>query len=172
VADDAGTGAYKFLSGFSDVTSQLGSFSVTDPVSANQAKPWLFAGDILVNMKGTSQLAVVCSDYGGWSAPAMFHTMRFRRLRVDVWADPLRDANGGVLRTTADTENRANLVFTAVNNHLHRRDADTVLWGDMLVYGCQLLTEPTWAAVPDGDWLLSGSAVYAVYIQGWTDVLS
>jgi hypothetical protein len=150
----------------------LGSFSGSDPVSANQGVPWLFAGDILVNMKGTSQIAVVCSDYGGWAAPPQLGSQRFRRLRVDIWCDPVRDASGGVLRTSADTVNRANAVFTVVNNHLHRRDPDTLQWGDLVTFGCQLLTEPAWAAQVDGDWLIMGSAVYAVYIGGWTDALS
>jgi hypothetical protein len=172
VPDDVGTGGRKYLSQFSDVTSLLGSFSLSDPVGGNQGQPYLFAGDILVNMKGTSQLAVVCSDYGGWSAPPLGGSQRFRRLRVDIWADPVRDQAGGVIRTSSDTANRANALFTAVNNHLHRRDADTVAWGDLVTFGCALLTEPDWTAVPDGDWMLSGSAVYAVYIGGWTDALS
>ncbi len=170
--DDPGTGAFRYLSTFSDVTSLLGSFSLSDPVTGNQGRPWLFAGDILVNMKGTSQLAAVCADFGGHGAPPMLGGQRFRRLRVDIWADPVRDSAGGVLRTSADTVNRANAVFTAVNRRLHRRDPDTVTWGDLVTYGCTLLTEPTWAEVPDGDWLMRGSAVYAVYIAGWTDVLS
>ena len=172
MTDDVGTGAFRYLSGFSDVTSMLGSFSLTDPVAGNQGLPFLFAGDILVNMKGTSALAVVCNDFGGWSAPPQLGSQRFRRLRVDIWADPVRDAAGGVQVTTAGTVNRANALFTAVNNHLHRRDPDTVAWGDVVTFGCQLLTEPAWAQVPDGDWLMYGSAVYAVYVGGWTDTPS
>ncbi len=170
--DDPGTGAYRYLSQFSSVTSLLGSFSVSDPVSGNQGKPYLFAGDILVNIKGTSSVAVVCSDFGGWSAPPQLGTQRFRRLRVDIWVDPARDSAGGVTVTTADTVNRGNAVFNAVHVKLHRRDPDTVTWGDMVTFGCQLLSEPVFARVPDGDWLMLGTAVYGVYLGGWTDVAS
>lgn len=171
--DDCGSGAFKFLSGFGDVTSLLGTIAESGP---NQGQPYLFAGDILVNMKGTGQLAVVCSDFGGWAAPPQLGSQRFRRLRVDVWADPQRDASGNVAVTSADTVNRANALFTAVNSHLHRRDPATVNWGDMVTFGCTLLTEPQWATVPDAGspsiGLTLGSAVYGVYIAGWTDALS
>lgn len=168
MTDDVGTGSFKYLSTFSAVTSGVGTFQA----GPNLGQPYLFTGDIFANMKGTSALAVVCNDFGGWSAPPMLGSQRFRRLKVDIWADPQRDASGNVTVTTADTVNRANALFTVVNNHLHRRDPDTVVWGDLVTFGCQLLTEPQWAVVPDGDWLMMGTAVYAVYIGGWTDALS
>lgn len=172
MADDVGSGSFKYLSTFADVTSLLGSFSITDPVAGNQGQPYLFNSDILVDMKGTSQAAVVCSDFGGWAAPPQLGTQRFRRLRIDIWVDPSRDSSGGVTVTTADTVNRGNVVFNAIHRHLHRRDPDAVVWGDLVTYGCQLLTEPAFTRVPDGDWLMLGTAVYAVYLSGWTDVVS
>lgn len=171
MTDDVGTGAFRYLSTFSDVTSLLGSFSGSDPVSGNRGLPWLFNGDILVDMKGSSQAAVVVGDFGGWAAPPVLGSQRFRRLRVDIWVDPLR-SSGNITQTNADTVNRANSVFSAVHRHLHRRDPDTVQWGDLVTYGCALLTEPSFARVPDGDWLLLGTAVYAVHIGGWTDAVS
>lgn len=171
VIDDVGTGAWKYLSQFSDVTSLLGSFPSNDPIVANQNQPWLFTGDILTNIKGSSSIAVVVSDFGGWSPPPQLGSQRFRRLRVDIWVDPVR-SSGNVSSTSAATVNRGNQVFNAIHRHLHRRDPDTVVWGDLVTFGCQLLSEPQFALVPDGDWSQLGSATYGVYIAGWTDSLS
>lgn len=170
--DDVGTGSWRYLSGFSDVTSLLGSFSLADPVIGNRGMPYLFTSDLVVNLKGTTQAAVVCSDFGGWSPPPQLGSQRFRRLRVDVYVDPVRDAALNISQTNAATVNRANQVFNAVQRHLHRRDPDTVVWGDLVTFGCQLLTEPQFASVPNGDWMLMGSATYGVYLSGWTDAIS
>lgn len=170
--DDVGSGAAKYLSGFSDVTSLLGSFSLTDPIVGNQGQPYLFNSDLLVDLKGTSAAALVVSDFGGWSAPPMLGSQRFRRLRVDVWQDALRDAEGNVSISTEGMVNLANVVFNAVQRHLHRRDPDTVVWGDLVTFACQLLTEPQFAKVPDGDWGMLGTAYYGVSFSGWTDAVS
>lgn len=175
MADDVGSGAAKYLSQFSDVMSLLGSFSVTDPITGNQGKPWLFAGEtggLLVNIKGSQSGALVCTDFGGWSPPPMLGSQRFRRLRVDIYQDALRDVNGNVTSTHENTINLANALFNAVQRHLHRRDPDTVVWGDMVTFACQLLTEPTFVALPDGDWAMWGTAIYGVSLSGWTDVVS
>lgn len=170
--DDVGSGAAKYLSGFSDVTSLLGSFSLTDPVTGNQGQPYLFNSDLLVDLKGTTAAALVLSDFGGWSAPPMLGSQRFRRLRVDVYQDALRDAEGNVSVSTEGMVNLANAVFNAVQRHLHRRDPDTVVWGDLVTFACQLITEPQFVKVPDGDWGMLGTAYYGVSYSGWTDAVS
>jgi hypothetical protein len=170
--DDVGSGAAKYLAQFSDVTSLLGSFPLTDPQAGNQGKPWLFNGNMLVDIKGSTKAALVVADFGGWSSPPQLGSQRFRRLRVDVWVDAQRDSLGNIIATDQGTINAGNTIFNAVQRHLHRRDPDTVVWGDMVTFACQLLTEPTFIRIPDGDWAMQGTATYGVSISGWTDAVS
>lgn len=172
VVDDVGSGSYKFLLGFSDLTTMLGSFSGSDPIVGNQGQPYLFNADLLVTMKGTQQIAIVTNDWGSFSGPPILGSQRFRRLRVDIWVDPLRNAAGNISNSDASTKNRGNQVFNVLNRHLHFRDADTRQWGDLVVAGCQLSVEPDFNRVPDGDWMMMGTAVYQVLLAGYTDQLS
>jgi hypothetical protein len=170
--DDVGTGAVKHLSQFSDVTSLLGSFSLSDPNPGFAGAPYLFndvSQGVFATMEGSSAAAVVLGDYGAWDAPVQGATARFRRLRVDVWIDPLRDASSNVLETSAVTANRGMAVFNAIQFRLQRTDPDTVRWGDLVTNGCQLLTEPQFLPVQDGDWLLRGTAYFGVGFLGWSD---
>lgn len=167
--DDVASGAVKFLAGFTDVTSLLGSFSLTDPVTANRGKPWIFNADPLVDFEGTSAAALVCSDMGGWQAPPQLGTWRFGRLGIQIFIDPARDSNRNITETSALTISRGNAVFNALQFRLQRTDPDTVLWGDMVTTGCQLLTDGQWLPVPDGDHMLIKQAYYGVSWSGWTD---
>lgn len=169
---DVGNGAALYLSGFTDVTALLGSFSPTDPNVSFQNHPYLFAGDLLVTLKGTQAAAVVCTDFGGTSAPPMYGSQRFRRLRVDFYQDSLRDASGNVITSHEGTINLLSALFSTVNRHLHRRDSDTVQWGDLVTFASYLMTEPVWTITPDGDWGMQGSAVYGVDVSGWSDAVS
>jgi hypothetical protein len=170
--DDVGGGAVRYLSGFSDVTSLLGSFPGGDANPANAGKPWLFSDSnqgMLQVVEGTSASAIVLSDFGAWDTPVPMATARFRRLRVDIWTDPLRDAYKNVTETSALTANRGTAVFNAVHFRLQRTDPDVVFWGDLCTNGCQLLTDIQWLPMADGDWLLRGVAYYGVGFTGWSD---
>jgi hypothetical protein len=171
--DDVGTGAVRYLTGFPDVTGKLGAFPGNDPITANAGRPWLFSdtttSGVLTRMKGTQQAALVLADFGGWEVAPPLGSIRFRRLRVDLWVDPLRDAENNVTETSALTTNRGLSVFAAVQFRLQRKDGDTQAWGDLVTCGCQLLTDVAFTAVPDGDWLQRGTAWYGVSCTGWTD---
>ncbi len=167
--DDVASGAVQFLAQFADVTSLLGSFSVSDPITANQGKPWIFNGDPLVTIEGSSAAALVCSDFGGWQAPPQLGTWRFGRLSVQVYIDPARDSGRNITETSALTVNRGNAVFNAVQFRLQRTDPDTIVWGDMVTVSCQLLSDGAWLALADGDHLLVKQSFYGVAWSGWTD---
>lgn len=169
---DVGNGSATYLAGFSDVTALLGAFSPADPVVANQNQPYLFAADLLVNLKGTQAAALVCTDSGGMSAPPMLGSQRFRRLRVDLYQDSQRDSSGNVIGTHESSIKLLSRLFNQVHLHLHRRDPDTVTWGDMVTFACQLLAEPQWMGTPDGDWGMQGTAFYGVSVSGFTDAVS
>lgn len=170
--DDVAGGGVKFLSGFSDVTSLLGSFPLSDRVPVNAGRPWLFSDTnqgVLATLEGSGAAAIVCGDFGGWDVPPPMGTLRFRRLRVDVWVDPQRDDSNNVTETSSLTTNRGLAVFAAAQFHLHRTDSDAVLWGDLCTVGCQLLTDVQFTQVPDGDGLQRGTAFYGVACSGWSD---
>jgi hypothetical protein len=172
VPDDVAGGAVKFLSQFGDVTSLLGSFPLSDQITANAGRPWLFSDSnqgTLATLEGSSAAAIVCGDFGGWDAPPMLGTLRLRRLRVDVWVDPLRDAQSNITETSSLTTNRGLAVFAAAQFRLQRTDNDAVFWGDLCTVGCQLLTDAQFTPVPDGDGLQRGTAFYGVACSGWSD---
>lgn len=169
--DDVATGAVKFLGTFPDVTSLLGSYPLTDPPGF-AGKPWLFSDmnqGVLKVMEGTSAAALVCADFGGWEVPVPMSTARYRRLRADIWIDPLRDASSNVTESSSVTGNRGMAVFNAVQFRLQRTDPDTVMWGDLCTVGCHLLAEPVFQPVSDGDWMLRGTAYFGVEFSGWSD---
>jgi hypothetical protein len=169
--DDVGSAAVRFLLGISAVTSQLGVFSPSDPVSANQNVPWIFDNDILVDIQNTGAAALVCSTAGNWSAPIPNGTARFMRLSVEFYVAPQRDANLNVTETPGVTINRGEALFALVNSFLHRRDSDTQVWGDLVTDGCQLLAEGQFVKMPtgDGDWMQYKQSFYGVGATGWTD---
>lgn len=179
MTDTVATGAFKYLmtgngSGpFTAVTSLLGSFSPSDPVSANAGQPWLFTGDLLVNIGNSSAVAVVLSDHGGWQVPQRLGTERFRRLRIDIYVDPARDAEGNVTETSSMTEARGMEVFHALQSLLHRRDNDAVAFGDMVTTGSVLLAEPEFLQMPSasGNQMSSqiGTAWFGISFSGWAD---
>jgi len=111
----------------------------------------------------------VCADFGGWSVPEVLGTLRFRRLRLDVWTDPLRDASRNLTESSSLTTNRGLAVFAAAQFRLQRTDPDALLWGDLVTVDCHLLTDIQFIPVPDGDGLLRGTAYYGVGTAGWTD---
>jgi len=170
--DDVGSGGVRYLSQFGDVTSLIGSFPVNDPIAGNAGKPWLFNDvnqGVLRVMEGTAASALSLGDAGGWDVPPALGTIRFRRLRVDVWTDPLRDSLSNVTETSAATFNRMQQVFAAVIFRLQRTDPDAVFWGDLCTVGCQLLVDLLEQPVADGDWLLRGTAYFGVQCSGWSD---
>jgi hypothetical protein len=172
VPNDVASGAVAYLSGFSDVTSLLGSYSGSDPNPGFAGRPWLFSDSnqgVLQVMEGSSAAALVLGDYGGWDVPPPLGTIRFRRLRLDVWVDPLRDASANVTETSSITDNRGLAVFAAVQFRLQRTDPDAVFWVDLCTIGCQLLTDIQFTPVPDGDWLRRGTAYFGVQCSGWSD---
>jgi hypothetical protein len=169
--DDIATGCVQYLATFSDVTSLLGSFSNTDPVIANQGKPWIFNADPLVTLEGSSAAALVCSEFGSVTTPQRLGTERYGRLSVQLYVDPARDSSRNITETSALTKNRGNALFNAVQFRLHRTDNDAVVWGDLVTTGCRLITDGPWLPVPDGDHLLVKQAFYEVSFSGWTDVV-
>jgi hypothetical protein len=176
--DDVGSGAVKYLNGVSAVTALLGSYPATDPNNAGKA--FIFKSDasgyrgILTRIQSTSSAGLVLSSFGGYSVPPPLTTPRFLRLSVEVYVDPLRDAQFNVIETAGATQGRGETVFDAIHFALHRTNPDMQLWGDLRTTGCQLLTDPMFMILAggDGDGLLRGQAFYGVDTFGYSDALT
>lgn len=169
--DDLASGAYQYLTGFSDIMALVGSFPADDPV--NPGIPWVFQRNIFARMetasiaKGSQAVALVCIYAGQFQAALDSNTARFQRLELDIWVDPLRDSFGQVTDPT-ETETRGLAVWQTCDSHLHRvaTDQNTQLWGDLVTTTCIRMAEPVWAPVPEGDGLIRGAAYYAVATYG------
>jgi hypothetical protein len=168
--DDVASGAVKLLSGISAVTSLLGAFPDSDAVNAGI--PYIFLENQLVVLQGTSLASLVCSAAGQWSGAIPYGTQRFMRLSVEFYVDPQRDAALNVTEAPGATKLRGEQLFAVVNSYLHRRDADTQVWGDLVTASCSLQTEGEFVQIPsgDGDWLAYKRSYYGVGGAGWTDV--
>lgn len=168
--DDIASGAVRYLTTFSDVKALIGSFSGSDPITANRGKPWIFKDDILITVETSGAAALVCRHGGGWSVPQPLTTPRFMRLAIDIYVDATRDSGRNITETSGGTRLRANALFNTLHHRLQRTDPESVLWGDLRTVGCELLAEPaSWDAVQDGDHCLMGTATYGVLVFGATD---
>lgn len=156
-ADDIVSGAVTFLYGQPDVLAVLGS----DPDG-----PWLFQYDLWAKalMEGSESTALVVSSDGGWAGPNLQNTLRFPRLQIDVYADPIRDQRSN-MSDPGEVQRRAYQAFQVVDKHLHRVNSGTQMWGSVRTVSCNRLTEPVVYRVPDGDGLLRCQVYYAV-VQG------
>lgn len=150
--DDLVQGAVKWLAGFADITAVLG---------ATGEAPWLFQHELWAEVEGSSATAAVIARGGGWTSPNEHNTMRFPRLALEIYADPLRDA-GRNLTNPGEVYRRIEAAFDAFDRRLHRPASATVRWGGVRTLGCLRLAEPIVYPVPDGDGLLRLQAFYAV----------
>lgn len=147
--DDLIFGAAKYLTACSDVLAVLGSSS---------EGPYLFQHDLWAEMEGSGSTAIVLRRAGSWSGGNPHNRLRFPRLAVDIWADPLRDVN-----KPGEVHQRLETVYLTVDDRLHRPTGQTQMWGDVRTIGCTRLGEPTEPeAVADGDGLLRQTVFYAV----------
>lgn len=169
--DDVAKGSYWFISGLPDVLALIGSFPADDPDNANI--PWIFVRNVYTRMedasivKGSQAVSLVLSNAGQSSTPLDYSTVRWQRLEVDIWVDPLRDSLGNIT-SPSETEGRGLDVFAILDSHLHRAAASdkTQQWGDLITVSSVRMTEPVWYPVPDGDGLIRGVVFYDVGTYG------
>lgn len=123
--------------------------------------PYLFQGSLWTVMENTQSTACVVSYAGGWINPNAHNTMRFPRLRVAVYADPLRDGNHNPI-DPVEVRERVMHAYEVIDGYLHRPQGRAVMWGAMRVLGSLRMTEPTIEPEPDGTGLLRLTVTYAV----------
>lgn len=154
--DDVVQGAVKWLLTFDDLTELVGVFSET-------GVPWLFQHSLWATIEGSQSTAVVVSRAGGWAGANPHNTMRFPRLSLDLYADPLRD-DGNNITDPGEVHRRLEAVFDAYDRVLHRTDPDSVFWGTVRTIGCQRLGEPMFFPLPDGDHMSRCQVFYGVTV--------
>jgi hypothetical protein len=173
--DDVGGGAYHYISTLPDVLELIGSFPEDDP--DNGGIPWLFVHSLYTRMeaqsivKGTQAVALVCVYMGLGSAVLDYNTVRWQKLEVDIWVDPLRDSLGNVT-SPAETSHRGRKVFSVLDSHLHRASSDdkTQVWGDLVTVNGLRATEPVAYPVPDGDGLIRMACFWDIATYGNTGI--
>lgn len=150
-------GVVKWLQGFSDVLEVLGATTVSHV-------PYLFQTNLWVTMEGSQSTAAVFSRAGGWAGPNLHNTMRFPRIQLEIFADPLRDT-GNRVTDPGEVERRIDAVHKIIDRHLHRPQNGVQWWGSVRTIGCTRLAEPTVYPVPEGGGLQRLQAFYGV-IEG------
>jgi len=168
--DDVASGAVRYLAQSSAIRSLLGFIPASDPNQANVGQPFIFRANLLATLEGTSQAAIVCSDFGGFEAPVEYSTQRFQRLSVEFYVDALRDSSNNVIESPGATAGRCNNIFSVVHGYLQRRDPETIVWGDLVTLGCALRAEGRTQPSPDGDWMQYKQVFYEVRLGGFTDI--
>lgn len=156
-AEDIVGATVKWLLTKSSVTSAVGMFTVSGKQVPGIFQYRLWAGQF----EGASSSAIVITNEGGWATPNPHNTMRFPRVVLNVWCDPLRD-DGHNATNLPEVQRRAMWVFEQADKYLHIPGGDTMIWGETRVISSVRLVEPVLYTVPDGDGIVRLQAYYAV----------
>ena len=151
--DDTVQGAVKYLEVFGDITAALTTYP--------DGTAWLFQHRLWVEMEGSAGTAAVIGRAGGWTGANTHNTLRFPRLRLDIWADPIRDA-GNNIADPGEAARRIQATWGVFDTHLHRAAGGQQMWGTVRTIGCARLAEPVVEPVPEGDGLLRLQTFYGV----------
>ncbi len=151
--DDIVQGACKWLATFDDILELVGVF--------DDDAPYIFQYQLGVVLEGTQTAAIVVNRIGSWSPPNISNTMKFPRLSIEIYVDPIRDDDGNYIEP-AETQRRASLLSDTIDKHLHRPQGGTQLWGDVRTLDCTRLGELIAYPTPDGDGMIRGQCFYGL----------
>lgn len=154
--DDIVSGAVTYLRAQPELIDAVSTFVIGGQPTAGifQYRPW-------AKFEGTGKTGAVISNEGGWATANMHNTLRFPRLTVNIWADPLRDNVHNVV-DPGEVMRRAHATYRVFDKYLHRTGGPEVMWGQLRILACVRLVEPTIYIVPDGDGLVRCQVNYAV----------
>lgn len=154
--DDIVSGAVDYLLNQAAAVAAVSTFIID-----GQQAPGIFQYRPWTPMEGSSGTCCVVSSDGGWAAPNLYNSLRFPRLTVNIWADPIRDAGmNGV--DPGEVMRRAFATYKVIDKFLHLTGGPEVWFGQLRIVSCVRLTEPVTYAVPDGDGLVRSQVLYAV----------
>lgn len=152
--DDIVQGCVKWLLDIAEIRDVLGVYTETNT-------PWLFQHELWTKVENTSSTAAVISYAGGWAGANQHNTVRFPRLSLDVYCDPIRDAAGNVT-DPGEAFRRMFYVWGVFDDVLHRPESGTVMWGTVRTIGCTRITEPAVDYLPEGDGVRRLHCFYSV----------
>ena len=167
MAVDVASGVYWHLSSLPDVLGVTGSFPAEEP--DNSSVPWTVVRNVYTRMedvsivKGSQAVALVCCYMGQGRSPLETSTVRFQRLKIDIWVDPLRDVMGNVTNPS-ETEHRGLNVYSVLDSRLHRVATDqmTQLWGDLITVAATVCPSRCGIRCRTGTALIRGACFYSV----------
>lgn len=151
---DIVNGTVLYLKSQPEVVAAVGTFDIQGVPT-----PGVFSYQLAVPMEQSQQIAVVVEHEGGWATPNLHNTLRFPRLLINVWADPLRDADGN--NNDPRVRARANDCFEIIDKFMHLSAGADLMFGPIRVVDCVRLTEPVTDLVRDGDGMVLLRAYYA-----------
>lgn len=129
---------------------------------------YIFRWRPFVEIEGTGASMIVLSERGGWAQPNRHNTARFPLLQVEVFTDPQRATTGVPKGQPAEAhvtpEDKAGLVFQAVDRVFHVPQGGELAWSDLRIVSSLRNTEPTTVPVPGGDGVVRLLASYAVTV--------
>lgn len=152
--EDIVTGCVAYLQAQPEVLAAVDTFNIGGRVIDG-----VFGYRLWTRMEQSQKTSIVIAHDGGWAAPNMHNTLRFPRILLNVWADPLRDGTGNNIDPLV--AGRANACFEIVDRFLHLTAGAERMFGSIRVISCVRLTEPVPIDVPDGDGLIRIQAYYA-----------
>lgn len=152
--DDVVSGCVKWLSTFPEVLAMIGE---------DAEGSFLFQWNLGIVIEGTQKAAVVVKQMGSWAAPNIHNTLRFPRVSVEFYVDPLRDAAGHYIDLT-EVRRRMNSLYNAVDKRLHRPQAGDQIWGTLRTLECTRLGEPIIYEIPSGDGALRAQVFFGVAV--------
>lgn len=149
-----------------DIAGAATKYLLTKPdliavVGMSDGKPWITRHALWKNFEGSQSTAIVVTSEGGWAGPNTHNTLRFPRLTVSVWGDPLRD-QGNNFTGLGEVRARVNAVYEILDRYLHRPQGTSEVWSTIRTVSCIRLTEPDTFAVPNGDGVVRLQVHYAV----------
>lgn len=153
-ADNIVQAAAKFLATRPTVLAVLGKFPATQT-------PYLFQNSLWTTMENSQSTAAVLRYAGGWTGPNAHNTMRFPRLLLEVFCDPIRDEDNNIA-DPGEVRRRVEHAYKVIDKQLHHPQGGQQRWGDIRVLGCSRLTEPVVENVTDGSGLLRLTCTYAI----------
>lgn len=136
--------------------------SVVATVSqTDSGKPFIFHRKVADNVEKTGKAALVVMDGGYWGDSNDYNTERFKRIRLEFWVGPTRDAQG-LVGNSSDTEDRLDAIYNSVDKVLHRMNNEPQLWGDKWVLKSKRIGDLVFYPVNDGIEICYGTAYYGV----------
>lgn len=150
-----------------DFSKEATKFLISQPVvvaavsTFNSGKPYIFHRKPGDNIEKANKTAVVVMDGGYFGDPVDYHTTRFKRLRLEFWAGPLRDARGLAVNGSEACD-RLDAAWNAVDKVLHRVNSETQVWGSIVTITSQRIGDLVTYPLEDGSEMCYGTCFYGI----------